>query len=61
MKTRRVVCADVSKQLEKGRMNGVMPKGDNEAARKAFRRKKRIREIVQIGAVKLPNTVRAAH
>ena len=49
-KARKVLRAEMSKKLEKGRMKEVMPKDDEEGARKVVQLDKRLREIAKIGA-----------
>ncbi|PUU77670.1 Rrp15p-domain-containing protein [Tuber borchii] len=59
-KARRVLREEKRKELEKGRVREVVPKDDDEAARKALELEKRLRKTAQRGVIKLFNAVRAA-
>ncbi|KAG0641657.1 Rrp15p-domain-containing protein [Tuber brumale] len=59
-KARRVLREEKRKELEKGRVKEVVPKGDDEAARKALELEKKLRKTAQRGVIKLFNAVRAA-
>jgi len=59
-KARRVLHAEMSKRLEKGPMEEVMFKDDEEAARRVLQLEKRLREIAKIGVIKLSEEVRDA-
>lgn len=59
-KARRVLREEKRKGLEKGRVREVVPKDNDEAARKALELEKRLRKTAQRGVVKLFNAVRAA-
>ncbi|CUS07486.1 unnamed protein product [Tuber aestivum] len=59
-KARRVLREERRKELEKGRVREVIPKDDDEAARKALELEKRLRKTAQRGVIKLFNAVRAA-
>jgi len=45
----RVLREEMRTKLEKGRVMEVVPKGDDEAARKVLEPKNRLREIAQRG------------
>ncbi|KAH0605457.1 uncharacterized protein H6S33_004679 [Morchella sextelata] len=59
-KARRVLREEKRKELEKGRIKEVVPKDDDEAARKALEHERKLRKTAQRGVVKLFNAVRAA-
>lgn len=59
-KARRVLREEKRKELEKGRVREVVPKDDDEAAKKALELEKRLRKTAQRGVIKLFNAVRAA-
>ncbi|RPB07692.1 Rrp15p-domain-containing protein [Morchella conica CCBAS932] len=59
-KARRVLRDEKRKELEKGRIKEVVPKDDDEAARKALEHERKLRKTAQRGVVKLFNAVRAA-
>jgi len=46
--------------LEQGWVKEVLPRGDNEGARKALELGERLREITQRGVIEISNPVRAA-
>jgi len=41
------------KNLEKGRVKGVLPRDENEGARKALELEKRLRDMAQRGIIKI--------
>ncbi|RPB03432.1 Rrp15p-domain-containing protein [Choiromyces venosus 120613-1] len=59
-KARRVLREEKRKEMEKGRVRDVVPRDDDEAARRALELEKRLRKTAQRGVVKLFNAVRAA-
>ncbi|KAI5842942.1 Rrp15p-domain-containing protein [Morchella snyderi] len=59
-KARRVLREEKRKELEKGRVKEVVPKDDDEAARKTLEHERKLRKTAQRGVVKLFNAVRAA-